>query len=109
MRDYLLWHNADAVRNRVNGRLAACPIDAAFTANVTTLTHLAAVRHHIAHGSSSTKAQFKIASLALTGSDHGGSPGKALRSLDVSDPLNTPKWIHVWSNLLTSWATQIYG
>lgn len=107
VKDFLLWHSPDAVLKRVKKRLDGSPVEAIVNASSTELKNLAAVRHHIAHGSSDTLAKFKVASTALTGSDHSGKPGHALRSLDITDPLNTPKWLHVWSQRLVSLSNQV--
>jgi len=94
-RRFLLWHDMARDVARAQAHLVGSPVETTIAANLATLEAYAAVRHHIAHDSADSKSQFEAASLAITGSTHGGRPGKMLRSEDISDPLNTPKWIRL--------------
>lgn len=107
LKNFLLWHNPSHVRARVARHLTACPIEQLMIAESVSLDQFSAVRHHIAHGSNDTRAKFKAASLALTGSDHGGRPGRMLRNADISDPLNTPKWIRSIAEALKQFAVSV--
>lgn len=93
--DYLLWHNMDSCIKRSQRFLTNCPVETSLNLNLQQFKDYAMVRHHIAHNSKDSKTKFKDAANRLTGSSHGGKPGKMLRSEDISDPLNTPKWIRL--------------
>lgn len=92
-RRYLLWHDAKTVIKRSRANLVGCPVESVLAANKVMLDDYAAIRHHIAHNSTDSAAQFTAAALRLTGSEHGKRPGRLLRAPDISDPLNQPKWI----------------
>jgi hypothetical protein len=92
-RDYLLWHSGPTVKRRVARVLDQCPIETLCDTEPDALEQIAAIRHHIAHGSRDSMAKFRKAAIELTGSDHNGRPGRLLRAADLADPLNQPKWI----------------
>lgn len=106
-RAYLLWHDMsrDIERSQVN--LVSCPVEIALVAKQPELEDYAAIRHHIAHNSRDSRVKFEAAALRLTGSTHGGKPGRLLRSEDISDPLNTPKWIRKIVDDMAQTALQI--
>lgn len=92
-RQYLLWHDMARDITRSQTHLVNCPSETVLAANKARLDDYAAIRHHIAHNSKDSRQKFEAAALRITGSAHGGKPGRMLRSEDISDPLNTPKWI----------------
>lgn len=92
-RRYLLWHDVGTTIRRSQKHLDQCPIEVVLTGNQSKLEDYARIRHHIAHNSRDSGQQFQAAAMALTGNRHGGKPGRLLRSADISDPLNQPKWI----------------
>lgn len=92
-RDYMLWHDPMKVANRIAGRLNGSPLEAQVRASAVWLKDLSYVRHRIAHASNDAVQKFEPAALALTGTTYRGSPGRLLRSLDNSDPLNPARWI----------------
>ncbi|NUL46901.1 hypothetical protein F7P69_17095 [Cellulosimicrobium funkei] len=94
-RPYLLWHNPEGVVNRVAKVLDGSPLEAELAANKSKLEHYGNVRHRVAHGSEDAATKFKAASQYLTGVIHNGSPGKLLRSQDMTDSLNLRRWISV--------------
>lgn len=94
-RSYLLWHNPDGVIKRVAKVLDGSPLETELTSNKSKLEHYGNIRHSIAHGSDDAVAKFKAASQYLTGVTHKGSPGKFLRSQDVTDTMNMRRWIFV--------------
>ncbi len=92
-RPFLLWHDMGKDIRRSQKYLVAAPVETALDANRTQLEAYAAIRHHIAHNSRDSRAKFEAAATSISGGKHGGKPGRMLRSEDISDPLNTPKWI----------------
>lgn len=92
-RAYLLWHDMGRDIGRSQTHLVGCPMETVLAANKTRLDDYAAIRHHIAHNSKDSRQKFEAAALRITSSTHSGKPGRMLRSEDISDPLNTPKWI----------------
>lgn len=90
---YLLWHDIGRDITRSQKYLVSSPLEIALVAHRARLDDYAAIRHHIAHNSTDSRQKFETASLRITGSTHKGQPGRMLRSEDISDPLNTPKWI----------------
>ena len=109
LRDYLLWHNPSQVTARVSARLVMCPVEFLCSTESTSLEQFAAIRHHIAHGSSDSRTKFMTSAIALTGSDHGGSPGQLLRAPNIADPLNQPKWIRSIVDELVRFSTHVTG
>lgn len=103
-RAYLLWHDMGRDIRRSQSHLTACPVETALQGNQSRLEDYAAIRHHIAHNSKDSKQKFEAAALRITGSAHNGKPGRMLRSEDISDPLNTPKWIR---NVVDDMATTV--
>lgn len=93
--DYLLWHNPQKGIDRAAKHLASSPVELVLAANKAKLDDYARIRHHIAHNSSDSGVKFAAAASRLTGSEYRRSPGKLLRSADISDPLNPTKWIRV--------------
>ncbi len=91
--DYLLWHNPVKVRARVSRFLSASMLEARLLQHEQALQDLAAIRHHIAHGSADSKAKYAAAATRMTGVRTPGTVGHLLRANDVSDPLNPTKWI----------------
>ena len=91
--DFLLWHNPQKVVVRVARFLNGSPVESEITASASDLQHLANIRHRIAHSSDDATTKFRAAALALTGLTFSGSPGRLLRSQDISDPLNPARWI----------------
>ncbi len=106
-RDFLLWHKPSRVRSRVSARLVNCPVEVLCNAHGDDLGRMADIRHHIAHGSADTKTKFCAAAIHLTGADHGGRPGRMLRSASLADPLNQPKWIRCLTDSLKSYASDV--
>lgn len=92
-RSFLLWHNPSRAIDLSKRHLIDCPVEVVLDAQKGKIADYAAVRHHIAHNSSGTKARFCASALQLTGNDYRGLPGKLLRSENISDPLNPTKWI----------------
>lgn len=92
-RSYLLWHDVGRDIGRAKTHLLNCPLETILAANKVQLDDYASIRHHIAHNSKDSRQKFEAAARRITGSTHGGKPGRMLRSEDISDPLNTPKWI----------------
>lgn len=105
-RDYLLWHNPQAVVTRVAGVLTNSPVEVVVSANLSDISNMAAVRHAIAHNSNDAIAKFQVASLQLAGVSM-GSPGHFLRSANNANPLNPVKWLLVLSRRIEVYATQI--
>lgn len=106
-RSYLLWHDMARDISRSRANLVSCPVETALAAKQQRLEDYAAIRHHIAHNSKDSRAKFEAAASRLTGSQHGGRPGRMLRSEDISDPLNTPKWIRKIVDDMAKTALQI--
>jgi hypothetical protein len=106
-RSYLLWHDPDRVINRAKRHVVSCPVENVFLAERLTLGHYAAVRHRIAHSSVDAAHKFRNAAVYIAGSEYKGLPGRFLRSPDLSDPLNQPKWIRVICDELSELAIQI--
>ena len=106
-RDYLLWHNPAIVADRVARWIQASPVETVCRSNQQGLEHAAAVRHHIAHGSTDSARKFKIAALHYASSDFNGLPGRFLRADDNADPLNRPRWILRLTDQLASHAKDI--
>lgn len=92
-RPYKLWHNPSEVRTRVSGFIAGSTLETQLGIHEQTLQDLAAIRHHIAHGSSDSKSKYLAAVRRLTGVSTPGTVGHLLRASDNSDPLNPTKWI----------------
>lgn len=103
-RDYLLWHNPDAVIKRVSKVLDSSPLENVLTQNKLTLDDFAQIRHKVAHGSEDAITKFKVAAQRMTGVAHNGSPGKLLRAQNMSDPLNLRRWVSVISTSLLGFA-----
>lgn len=101
-RDYLLWHNPTTVTRRVSGVLDTSPLETEILNAATWLEHLGSVRHRIAHSSDDATRKFEVAALALTGTTYRGSPGRLLRAQDISDPLNSVRWIARFDSKLRS-------
>lgn len=106
-RDYLLWHNPMGVADRVSKWLSASPIESVCKGRQSDLERAAAVRHHIAHGSADSGTKFRAAATQMAGSDFGGRPGRFLRADDISDPLNSPRWISRLSDTLLECARDV--
>jgi hypothetical protein len=94
-RRYLLWHNVQTVIDRTRSHLASCPMEAALSGAAIRLENYSVIRHRIAHDSADAVANFKSASISLSGSDQAGRAGRLLRAPNIADPLNQPKWIRV--------------
>jgi hypothetical protein len=107
-RAYLLWHNPTTNADRCARWLASSPIETLSRANQAQLENFASVRHRIAHSSSDASAKFTAATLTLSGTTATHpNPGRFLRSPDISDPLNQPKWIRVVADFLVDLGNRI--
>lgn len=106
-RSYLLWHSPTSVATRARAHLALSPHETVITSATSQLTHMAAVRHRIAHGQEDAKAKFDAATMALVGRRYiGARAGRFLRDWDRSVAPNV-RWLEALSNELASLATQI--
>lgn len=92
-RDYLLWHNPKKVVERIEKVVTGSPLENELRASASWLEHVGHIRHRIAHSSPDAAKNFEVAALTIGGSSFKGSPGRFLRSEDISDPLNRSKWI----------------
>jgi hypothetical protein len=106
-RDYLLWHNPKSSADRCAKHLVKCPVEITLRANQAKIEHYAAVRHRIAHASADAKRAFDDAVLAISGGAITATPGRFLRTPDISDPLNQSKWIRVIADDFLSFSSQI--
>ena len=104
VKDYLLWHNPQAVQRRLHRCLVGSPLEVLVAANTDEFSSLAAIRHNIAHRTPDTSAKYRSAAQRLTGVSYSGSPGHMLRASDISDPLNQPKWILQFSRVFENHA-----
>lgn len=104
-RDYLLWHNPSQVRTRVAKFIAGSPLEAELLAKQGWLENVSHIRHRVAHASDDASKKFQQASHSLTGTAH-VLPGRLLRAYDMSDALNTPRWIYVIARDLQELATR---
>jgi hypothetical protein len=106
---YLLWHNPAKVRTRVARFLDASTLEKQLLQHEQTLQDLAAVRHHIAHGSADSRANYLASARRLTGVGSPGTVGHLLRASDVSDPLNPTKWIRRMTDSLADVVRDLAG
>ena len=104
---YLLWHDPGKVAQRAARYLVDSPLELVVRAEKPRLNIFSTIRHQIAHDSADTKLQFRAASTLLASSTFSDNAGKLLRSPDMSDPLNQPKWIRVISFELINVASSI--
>lgn len=82
-RDYVLWHNPNAVVGRVSSRLANSPIETVVNSSYQTLEWMAFVRHRVAHDSDDARSKFDGATMGMAGRRYvGGRPGRFLRAAD---------------------------
>jgi hypothetical protein len=100
--DYLLWHNPVKAADRIARYVANSPIELTLRSQGVRIQAFADIRHRIAHDTDDSKVKFRSAALLVTGNEYGGKPGRLLRSTDMSDPLNQPKWIRIISYELVS-------
>ncbi len=103
-RDYVLWHNPDAVRKRVAGRLVNSPIETVVNSSFQSLEWMSYVRHRVAHDSDDARGKFDGATMGLAGRRYpGGRPGHFLRASD-----GIPRrWLPTLSARLKGLAIQI--
>jgi hypothetical protein len=99
-RTFLLWHDPQAVVQRAQRHLVACPVEVQLAGRLARLAAMAAVRHRIAHSSRDSRLRFSAAAVVITGAPHSGPPGRMLRAPNIADPLNQPKWIKVLADEL---------
>jgi hypothetical protein len=82
-RDYVLWHNPNAVVARVSSRLENSPIETVVNSSYQALEWMAFVRHRVAHDSDDSRGKFDGATMGMAGRRYlGGRPGRFLRAND---------------------------
>lgn len=106
-RSYLLWHDPLAVIRRSQRFFSLAPHETVIGAATTQLTHIANIRHRIAHGQSDARAKFDNSTMQLVGRRYRGShPGTFLRDFDfsVAPPV---RWLETLGNQLSALGTQL--
>jgi len=109
-RDYVLWHNPNAVTLRAQKFFASSPIETVVRSNSARLEHFAAIRHRVTHAQSDARKKFDLATMALVGKRYRGSrAGAFLRDLDptVSPPQPPQRWVDQLGRELQNLAAQI--
>ena len=106
-RDYVLWHNPNAVVRRAQRFFATGQHEQVLSSNLMRLEHFAAVRHRIAHSQRHARDQFDVTTMALCAKRYRGSrPGRFLRE---NNPMTNPptKWLSIIAQELSGMAKQI--
>ena len=110
---FVLWHNPAKVitrcRQHIRSGMAGCPgiQESVIASSTTRLTHLAAIRHRIAHDQSDARSKFDAATLTFAGRTYPASrPGKFLRDWGASTPAPN-RWLDIVTNELINLIAQI--
>ncbi|HUC06817.1 MAG TPA: hypothetical protein VMR96_01910 [Solirubrobacterales bacterium] len=107
-RDFILWHNPNAVERRCVKWFSDGVHSEVLASDEARLEWYAAVRHRIAHGSAQVKKEMDIASMGLAGQRYpGASAGSFLRDWRSSEPLIQERWLRTIAVELMELARQI--
>jgi hypothetical protein len=106
-RRFLLWHDPARSADRVAGHLDSSALETELRSRLSWFEDVGQIRHRVAHASTDARDKFRAAALSLTGTTHGGRPGKLLRAPDPGDSLNMKRWIVVITDELKDSATRI--
>lgn len=107
-RDFLLWHNPQAVNNRCSKWFTNGIHAQVIASNEARLEWFAAIRHRIAHGSEQVKKEMNTASTGLAGRRYpGASAGRFLRDWRKAEPLQQERWLKTIADELTGMARQM--
>jgi hypothetical protein len=105
--DYVLWHNPDHIIKRTNKFFSSSTIGATVASFKADLSHMAAIRHRIAHSQSDARSKFDAATKALAGRRYRGSSAGAFLRDWVSGASTPTRWLSRLASDITSVAAQI--
>jgi hypothetical protein len=106
-RDYELWHSPTRVIQRARQFLTGSHYELVIASASARITHLAAIRHRIAHSQTHAERQFDAATMSLAGKRYRASrPGRFLRDW-VSGSMPPSRWISTLAVELGNLAVQI--
>jgi hypothetical protein len=105
--DYVLWYNPQKVIQRSQRFFNGGPHEIVIASAISTLTHMANIRHRIAHSQEDARTKFDQATLHFNGQRYRGSrPGYFLRDWD-SSRIPPCRWLESLSEQLVSLAAQV--
>jgi hypothetical protein len=104
---YKLWHNPIAVEGRSRQFFSLARHETVMAAARIRITHMAAVRHRVAHGQEDAAVKFDVATQYWVGHRYKGSrPGRFLRDYDTA--ASPPRrWLDTLGNELSGLSAQI--